>query len=228
MRQLLALFFLLFPSIANAADLIGIDFRDTAAYVADGANRTYCLGDADPYPTVRGGYTFGWVSGDGDSGRDQSTSVDVRLAGVNFSSNDGSPGVFRLDLTSTGSKTICIAMGNNTFDAYQDQYVEILDNVTSKLIVNVPGDGVGTGGAGAAGGFLDTAGTRWTAATWPANNVCATVTFASTTLFMKLGTPSADTSLSFIAHLSVADAASTTYYKPWMFDHEIFMNGGAQ
>lgn len=193
------------PFLLGGWTEIGIDFRDSAGYVTDPANHTYCLGDADTYPVTRGGATFGWVSSDGDSGRDRDTSI-PRLAGSNSNANDGAPGEFKLDLTSSGTKTVCIALGDMTSDARCYQYAEILDNTTSKFTVDVNGDCAST--PTAAGHFVDSTGTDFAAASFFAGQVCQTVTFATTTMVVKLGTPGADSGNSTIAHLSVTDVAA--------------------
>lgn len=193
------------PFLLGGWTEIGIDFRDSAGYVTDPANHTYCLGDADTYPVSRGGASFGWVSGDGDSGRDRDTSI-PRLAGSNSSSNDGSPGVFKLDLTTSGTKIVCVALGDMTVDVRCYQYAEILDDTTSKFTIDSNGDCSST--PTAAGHFIDTTATDFAAASFFAGQTCQTVTFATTTLVLKLGTPGVDSGNSTIAHMSVTDVAS--------------------
>lgn len=200
MRKLISLLFFM-PSLAQAWTDAGINFRDSAGYVTDGTNETYCLGDADVYPTTRGGFTFGWSTIDGDSGRDRNSGVDRRLAGINQCSNDGTPCTFRLDLTTSGAKTICLALGD--YGSNQDyQKIEFLDNTTSLFTITDTDGTVFTN-------FDDATGVNRTAAAWPGSNVCVEHTFATTTLIVKLGSTSAQANSSTIAHLRVTDVAPT-------------------
>ncbi|HLM66577.1 MAG TPA: hypothetical protein VK358_03575, partial [Longimicrobium sp.] len=72
---------------------IGINFRATAGYVADGPGETYSVADA--YPVTRGGATFGWTVLP-SSGRDRDSSQDRRLAGINQMLNGTGVAEFRL------------------------------------------------------------------------------------------------------------------------------------
>ncbi len=180
---------------ANAWTEIGINFRASSGYVTDGTDETYCLGQStDAYPTTRGGATFGWGAAY-DNGRDRDNALDRRLAGINYHANDGNQSTFTLDLPSAGDYTICLAVGDGT-NSSGYQYVQVLDNVTSKIVVD---DTDGTASAN----FDDATGTNHTAANWPSSQTCTTVTFASTTLNLKLGSPSAQAGSSAIAHLKV-------------------------
>lgn len=181
---------------------IGINFRATAGYVTDGANQTYCLGTSDTYPQPRGGATFGYTSVNGDASRDRSTGVDVRLAGQNQQPNDGTQSVWKLDLTTSGPKTICLALGDeNSTQGYQ--YIQVLDDTTVLFTIT---DTDGT----ANDKFDDANGTEWSGSAWPGSNTCRTVTFATTTLVFKLGATSSQSGSSTIAHLSVTDAGGSS------------------
>lgn len=197
----LALILCLLP--LGAWTTIGINFRATSGYVTDGTDETYCL--ADSYPTTRGGVTFGWTTIDADAARDRDSALDRRLAGVNKSSNSGTQANFQIDLSSSGTKTVCLALGEGVFD-WDYQYLQILDNVTSKVVIDksTPQTGMPK--------FYDAEGTLHTGAAWPGSNVCVSVEFASTTMNVKIGTPSAQTGNSSIAHISVTDASSTTTF----------------
>lgn len=200
MRNLILLI-LLVPSLARAWTDGGINFRDSAGYVTDGTDETYCLGDADPYPTTRAGITFGWSTIDGDSGRDRNSSVDRRLAGINQCSNDGTPCIFRLDLFTSGTKSICLALGD--YGSNQDyQKIEFLDDTTSLFTITDTDGTVFTN-------FNDASGVNRTAAAWPGSNVCVEHTFATTTMIVKLGSTSAQANSSTIAHLRVTDVSPT-------------------
>lgn len=183
------------------------NFRDSSGYVTDGSNTTYVLGNDDAYPVTRGGFTFGWNTIDADSGRDRDNAVDARLAGVNFNTNAASQAEFQVDMSSSGTKTVCLAVGDATADHKHHQYVEVLDNTTSKFVVDIDGDG--SSGGTAAGEFADANETVWSTANWPGSNVCKVVTFATTTFILKLGTPSSDSDNSSIAHLSITDGGTT-------------------
>jgi hypothetical protein len=150
---------------------IGINFRGTSGYVADGANETYCLADA--YPTTRDGATFGWLSA--VSATDRNNALDRRLAGINF--NGAGPDDFRLDLPSTGAITIHVALGD-AGASHTDNKVEIFDNVTSKFAIGPHP----TNGDVA---IWDAADVELTAAAWPGSEAGRNETFATTTLILR-------------------------------------------
>jgi hypothetical protein len=187
--------------VFGAWTTIGINFRASSGYVSDGANETYCLGQStDAYPTVRGGATFGWGASY-DNGRDRDNAVDRRLAGVNYRANDGGQSTFTLDLPATGTYTVCLALGDAT-NSTGYNYAEVLDNVTSKFVVD---DTDGT----AIANYDDANGTNHTAAAWPGSQTCRSVTFASTTFNLKLGSPTVQSGSSLLAHISVSQASTS-------------------
>jgi hypothetical protein len=204
MKRLLRLLLVLLA--LGAWTSIGINFRassdghDGGGTVTDGAGETYSLGwFTDPSysdgPVSRGGATFGWDGTVADMGRDRDSFVDRRLAGVNQATNNGTQTVFRLDLPSAGSYTICMALGDVTTDsAYQ--YAQVLDNGTPLFTIDEP---AGT----TAGHFLDATGVDRTTANWAATQACRTVMFSSTILNVKLGSPSAQANSSTLAHIDV-------------------------
>lgn len=178
---------------------IGINFRGTSAYVTDGTGETYCLGYGDVYPVSRGGYTFGWETNDiYVDRRDRSTSTDRRLAGQNQKSNSGTEqATFRLDLPSTGTYSVRLAMGDENFSQGY-QYAELIDSTTTFATI---ADTNGT----SAGQFTDATGvTRTSAADWVSNNASVSRTFSSTIFRIKIGSPSAQSDQSTIAHVSVS------------------------
>lgn len=187
-----------FQSISFASAFVAaINFRDSSGYVTDDASETYCLGEGDTYPTTRGGVTFGWETiNEGDMGRDRDSGIDRRLAGHNGKTNSGSQNIFRLDLPSSGDYSIRLAQGDASFDeAYQ--YLQIQDDTTPVLTID---DTDGT----AAGFWNDATGALYSAANWPGSNSAVTgVTFSSSVLRLVLGSPSAQSNTSTIAHLYI-------------------------
>lgn len=191
---------LIFVNVAQAWTEIGLNFRATSGYVTDEANQTYVLGDT--YPTTRGGVTFGFDSALVDGTRDRSTSVDVRLAGINQSPTD-SVRNFRVDLSATGDYVICIAAGDAVF-SQSNLYLEVLDDSTSKFTLGCSGSNCLVGG-----NFFDASDTERTAAAWPAGQTCVAATFATTTFKLKLGTGSGST-LGTVAHLQIYSGSTPT------------------
>lgn len=179
------------PHTVLAWDSAGFNFRDTEAYVTDQGTETYVLGDT--YPTTRGGVTFGWTSALSDGTRNRSDLVDRRLAGVNRVANTTSR-EFRVDLDSTGSWTICLALGDALF-TQSLQYLQLYDDTVLFQTIDDT-DGI-TGGT-----FNDANGTNHSASSWPGSNTCVTRTFVSTQLYVKLG-KGAGAQDSTIAHLSL-------------------------
>ncbi len=183
---------------------LGINFRTTSGFVTDSAGQTYCIDDA--YPTTRGGFTFGIVSGGGNT-RDRNSGSDVRLAGIQFTGNasGGTPAVFRLDLPSSGSYDIYAAFGD--FNNGQHIDAEIGDNGSYTTIAS----NVNTVGGQE---FVDATGTlRTSVSDWVSNNAKLTKAFSSTVLQIRLGGLSANTDSSCIAHLRVVSVggSSPTY-----------------
>lgn len=175
----------------------GIDFRATSTFVTDPANCTYCLGDA--YPTTRGGLTFGWLAGAGSTTRDRSTSVDVRLAGINGTSGSGT---FRVDLPATGTYNIGIAMGDAGSNQ-SGQSFTVLDNTTSLL----------TGGPQSPNSnqYMDASGVVRTSDTdWINNNVQKSLTFATTTFKIT----AAGTVFGVLAHLDIVASGGGVTFAP--------------
>jgi len=188
---------------------IGINFRLTSDYVTDGTDETYCIGDS--YPTTRGGVTFGFVSGTVGTfgGRNRSTGVDVRLAGMNYDGNSSTnQAIFRLDLASTGKYEIRLALGDAVYSqAYQ--YIQLKDDTTAITTID-------KSAGSSAGYFYDAEGTSFSAANWPSSNVAIEHTFTSTKLFFVLGAPTAESDVSSIAHLHVKSSAAATG-NPWYY-----------
>lgn len=156
---------------AESSD-IGINFRDTAGYVTDGANEVHCASDA--YPTLRGGRTFGWNSA--VSGADRNSGLDRRLAGINFSG--AGPDTFRLDLPVAGSYRVHLALGD-AGASHTDNKIVVKDNTTTKFTVG-PHPTAGTVS------IWDAADVELTATAWPGYQQGVTHSFSSTILTLEL------------------------------------------
>jgi outer membrane protein assembly factor BamB len=179
----------------------GFNFRKSQAYVTDGANETYVLGDL--YPTTRNGVTFGWGTNIANVNRDRVATNDRRLAGVNQQTNNGTQVTFRVDLPAPGTYQIHLALGDAGF-GQANQYLQILDNTT--VLMTIDKRGVGT----AAQQFYDATGALLTNTTWPTSEKPTTLTFASTTLNVVIGSPTSVTNSSTLAHLRIADGTSAS------------------
>ena len=94
------------------------DFRNTSTYVTDPPGDTYVL-PTTKYPTTVNGATFGWTTPALVGGRDRSTTVDPRLAGMDYA-NNGSPATFYVDLPAPGTYSLSLAMGDAGFEAMLD------------------------------------------------------------------------------------------------------------
>jgi hypothetical protein len=168
----------------------GFNFRSTSAYVTDGANETYVIGDV--YPTTRNGVTFGWV-GAVDWTANRSTSVDRRVAGV-----QGVWGLsgtyFRVDLPASGDFDLEVAMGDQGQGNGPADW-SIQDTTTNLETVD-------NGNFPAAGVFRDANNVQHsTAANWAANQTAKRYTFATTQLRVVMGFNNAQ--ITAIAHLRV-------------------------
>ena len=170
--------------------IFGFDFRNTSAYVTDPSTSTFQLcptGTANPaYPTTKSvngqSITFGWESGTANvDSRDRNSGIDARLAGINFvPSTAGGSGTWRVDLPSSGSWTLNMAMG----DASGAQTINLNVKDTNTTLFSFANTAV------ASGSFLDANGTAWTAANWPASNTSKTVTFTTTICRVVFNVPS--------------------------------------
>lgn len=179
----------------------GFNFRNTSAFVADGANETYVL-PTDAYPTTRtiGGepVTFGWESVTSTNGRDRSAAspYEPELSGIAFvgPSDTLTTAVFRVDLPAAGSFAINVAAGDQA--GTSKAFFEIDDTATS-LIAFGPITLAG-------GSYVDAAGTSRTATDWQANNVAASKTFA--TSIFRLKVHQASVNASPISHLTLTES----------------------
>src|SRR5271167_2319029 len=148
----------LIPSLTSAQGFQqGFDFRNTANFLTDPPGDTYVL-PITTYPTKFNGVTFGWTTPSLVQARDRSTSVDPRLAGINFV-NNGSPATFYVDLPSAGTYNLSLAMGDDGYEQCWTQcQVQFLDGSTVLATV--------TGGLSNLGYFYDAKGSNWSASAW--------------------------------------------------------------
>src|SRR5271157_5599118 len=195
----LAIVFLI-PSLTLAQGFQqGFDFRNTANFVTDPPSDTYVL-PTTTYPTTVNGVTFGWTMPNLVQARDRSTSVDPRLAGINYV-NNGSPATFYVDLPSAGTYGLSLVMGDVGYEqCYTQCQVQFLDGGTVLATV--------TGGPTNPGYFYDAKGNNWSAATWPTSNLSQQVTLAGTRLTVVVGTSTATRDLTPIAFLGVTQVSA--------------------
>jgi uncharacterized membrane protein len=193
------------PIFASAQGFqIGFDFRNTSTFVTDPPGDTYVL-STTAYPTTDNGVTYGWVNTSLVQARDRSTSVDPRLAGMNFVSN-GSPATFYVNLPSAGTYNLSLALGDDGYEQCVTQcQIQFLDGSTVLATV--------TGGPSNAGYFYDAKGNNWSAAAWPTSNLSQQVTLAGTQLTMVLGTNKATGDNTPIAFLGVAQVSGPPNFK---------------
>ena len=179
----------------------GFNFRGSAAYVTDGANETYVT-IADVYPVTRNGVTFGWLATTNLSSVDRDSTVDRRLAGINYT-QPNTLETFQVDLSATGDHAISCANGD-TATAQLVQYVEIFDNATSKIVLSNASVAQDT--------YYDATNVNRTEANWPSQNAASTQTFATTTFKMQIGKNPAGFTVYAHLFLSLVAAAAGQPY----------------
>lgn len=178
----------------------GFNFRSTSGYVTDGTDETYVLA-GDNYPVTRNGVTFGYTTGmPSANAKDRSTSNDVRLAGTHVVPNTPAQETIRVDLNSAADYDIRLALGDGLY-SHLYTYVQLLDNATAVLTIT---DTNGQSG----NAFLDATGAEYTAPNWPGSNTKVTKTFATTTFFMTMGSPDAQSDKTPTAHLFLSEVAT--------------------
>lgn len=164
----------------------GFNFRGTVGYVADGANETYIVGDS--YPTTRNTVTFGWIGGLGTFA-DRSAANDRRLAGINY---NNATSVFQVDLIAAGAFTVHLGLGDQAGGGNAGCAVVVKDSGSTLATVNF--------NANVGNVFTDATGAVLNNTTWPAGEVGAALTFATTTLTLTFTSPGYWT----MAHLFVS------------------------
>lgn len=174
--------------------------RATNAFVTNGANQTPVTGDTGylyPQNVTVGGDTVqvGW-SADDDTVRDRDNTVDPRLAGMHMQTNTGTQRDFRIDLPVAGKWLLRLGIGDAS-NAQAYQYVQIRD--TSTVLATID-DTNGTG----VGEFLDATGAQHTsAANWVANEAGLLLTFATTILNIRAGSPAAQSNSTTLATIGL-------------------------
>jgi hypothetical protein len=177
----------------------GFNFRASSGFVTDGANTTYVLGDA--YPTTRNAVTFGWSTSTANLiTRDRNVIADPRIAGSNIITSGAC--TFQVDLSSAGSYTLSLAMGdsdNSAGSGWVGQ-IDVKDNASALYTVGPI--------AGQPILFYDPNGSGWSTPNWPGSNTTKTSAFASSTLNLVVS----DGGITFgaIAHLFVSQVGGTT------------------
>jgi hypothetical protein len=180
----------------------GFDFRATASFVGDPAGDTVVL-PTTAYPTTANGLTFGWTNTYVVQARDRSTSVDPRLAGINFVSN-GAPATFYVDLPAPGSYNLALALGDDGWEeCWIGCQIQFFDG--TKLVASLVRGDIG------AGNFYDVQGLTWPAAAWPGSNTPLQVTLAGTRLTMVVGTNEVSGDFTPIAHLCITPLAKPNF-----------------
>ena len=211
---------------ASGAWGIGFDFRNTSNFVTDPPGDTYVL-PSTAYPTIVNGTRFGWTNVNLAQARDRSTSVDPRLAGIDFATN-GSPATFYVDLPAAGTYNLSLAMGDAGYqECWAQCQIEFLDGNTVLATL--------TEGATNLGYFYDAKGNNWSAAAWPGSNLSQQVTLAGTRLTVVVGTNQASGDFTPIAFLGIAQTSASPNFalsavtgfahhsarQPGQFDHYV-------
>lgn len=179
----------------------GINFRQTLAFVTDGANESWdhAVGAGGTYPhTTAQGNTVGWEGAVGND-RDRSSSVDRRLAGVCFTSSVQAD--YRFDLPAAGSYNVRFAAGD--MGSVNDTLWSLLDTTTS-LATLTTGTNVTTGS------FKDATNAVLTAAAWPGSNTLVNKTF-STTICRFRGSAAGAANMIAHAYVEAAAGGSASY-----------------
>ena len=201
----LSLLLLAADAVASSGWQQGFDFRNTSTFVTDPPGSTYVL-SSTLYPTTVNGVTFGWVSNKYVGARDRNSSVDPRLAGINYVSN-GSPATFYVDLPAAGIYTVALAMGdlNNNLCSVQCQ-VQFLDGST--VLATVLGSQL------AASYFYDANGNVWSKSNWPTKNLSQQLTLSGTRLTVLVATNQRTGDNTPIAYLGVTQGSFTPSITP--------------
>lgn len=179
---------------------IGINFRGTSGYVTDGADETYALA-ADSYPTSRGGWTFGLVSGS-VTYFNRNSGVDRRFAGAMFATFASGTVDFRVDLPATGDYDIHVIAADsqdNTTDrtsqlSYRDNTTEFATSgpTTIKGGCRYVADAAGTQ-------FGDGSALNSGITGWQASEAAISRTFVSTIFIVRVAAVTSN----WLSHLRV-------------------------
>jgi hypothetical protein len=190
----------------------GVNFRNTLAYISDTGINVYMPfnGFNANYPQpLSNGLTCGWETCvSGMDARDRSTSIDERLAGLQFTNSQNTSCVWRADLPATGTFNIRAAFGDENFGAPY-AYVEYFDTNTS--LANPVNDADGTNNDE----FYDATGVlRVGNATWVSSNAAKSLTFSTTLFRIKLQPGTSVAGATRICHVRITSsgAAATGFY----------------
>jgi hypothetical protein len=158
----------------------GFNFRSTVGYVTDGSDEFFWRGGTQDsgiwtYPSeIVSGVTAGWVD-DLGTGIDEDNTRDRRLAGrVARSNGAAGEAFFRIDLPAPGTYEIGLGFTSSVTATR----IEVFDDATSEFVRSP---------TVSSGNVADAVGTVHTFADWPANQVRATVEFASTVCRVQVG-----------------------------------------
>lgn len=166
------------PGLGQPPWVQGIDFRHDPFYVSDPSGYDPEIGQGPNYPrTTLEGHVVGWEVLEGST-RDRSKSVDPRLAGVAFATNEPpTTATYRIDAP-PGRYSLHLALGDAAVK--QAQTCSLYDNETHFATVC---DNVLT----QAGHFVDAMGNVWTSAEWPGANVARGVILEQGPLRIVIG-----------------------------------------
>ena len=181
----------------------GFDFRNTPNYVTDPSTSTYVLATTS-YPTTYNGTTYGWANTGLVGALDRSTSVDPRIAGMNFN-KFSSPPSFYVDLPAPGTYDIALAIGDaNSGQCSAGCRLQLKDGSTVLATI--------TGGRLATGYFYDAIGNAWSASQWPSQNQTRQVTLTGTRLTATVGSTglSAMSGTTALAYLGLTQVSTTS------------------
>ena len=144
--------------------------------------------------------TYGWLYTATFTALNRNSSIDPRLAGINYVTN-GTPGQFYVDLPAPGTYSLSLAMGDAGYPACGVEcLVQFLDGNTVLATM--------TGGPINQGYFYDAQGNIWSAAQWPANNVSQQVTLVGTQLTMQVGSNQYTGDYTSIAYVGVTKVSA--------------------
>ena len=176
------------------------NFRNTLAYVTDGANAIFVNDAFGAYPQTKtiGGESVdcGWeIALFSGNSRDRSTTPDVRIAGLVFSpSGIGNNPTFRVDLPSAGNFIIDLAAG----DPVNSNVTKIEIRDTSTVLISIPETST-------AAELIDATGVKRTSPSdWVANHVTSQQNFATTIFRIAMMEPSASNTC--LSHFSIEQA----------------------
>jgi len=177
----------------------GFDFRNAAGFVTDPPGDTYVL-PTTAYPSTVNGISFGWVKTSLVQARDRSTTVDPRLAGINYA-NNGAPATFYVDLPSAGTYSVSLAMGDAGYtQCYTQCQIQFLDG--NMVLFTL------TAGKTFASYFYDALADNWSAAAWPNNNLSQQVTLTGTRLTVVVGMSQGNGDITPLAFLGLRQVSA--------------------